>query len=55
MDMKLLKEHHGHKIECVVYGDEDDPANVAVECETCHCVLFDLSPRDHYAKVLAEE
>ena len=42
-----LKEHYGHKIECVVYGDADDPANVAIECEDCGLVIldFDCPPR----------
>lgn len=33
-----LKEHIGHNIRCVQYGDGD---NVAVECEDCHVVLLD--------------
>jgi hypothetical protein len=33
-----LRSHVGHKIECVVYGDED---NVAIECITCCEVLLD--------------
>ena len=53
MDFALLKEHHNHEIVCVVYGDVDSPANIAIECETCHCVLFDLCPGDYYAKILA--
>ena len=32
-----LRSHVGHRIECVVYGDE----NVAVECITCCEVLLD--------------
>ena len=33
---KELKEHIGHKIVCVRYGD----VNVAVECEDCNEVLI---------------
>ena len=36
---KDLLAHVGHKIECVVYGDND---NVAVECVTCGVVLKDF-------------
>ena len=34
-----LKEHIGHKIACVAYGDIEDPADVCLECEDCQCVL----------------
>jgi hypothetical protein len=40
-----LKHHIGHKIVCVAYGageNEQSPANVAVECETCNEVLMDF-------------
>ena len=41
-----LKQHVGHKIVCVTYGDTEDPANVAIECESCHSVLVDYdSPK----------
>ena len=42
-----LRTHVGHKIVCVGYGEIDYDLNsetlwnVAVECETCGCVLFD--------------
>ena len=36
-----LKRHIGHLIGCVYYGDKDDPANVAIECETCNEVILD--------------
>lgn len=42
-----LCHHVGHKIVCVLYGLKDkktgkckNPANVAVECETCNEVLM---------------
>jgi len=55
-----MRNHIGHKIVCVGYGDEEyvkrgDLANVAVECEDCGMVLFDLDPDDHYEKFLGEE
>lgn len=36
-----LKVHRGHKIVCVGYGDIEQPANIAIECETCGEVLLD--------------
>ena len=36
-----LRAHIGHKLECVGYGGGLFPVNVAVECLTCHEVLFD--------------
>ena len=38
---KELKSHIGHNVVVVAYGEADDPANVAVECEDCGEVLFD--------------
>lgn len=38
-----LKPHIGHEIVCVSYGDEKNPDNVAIECETCCEVLVDVS------------
>ena len=38
-----LRRHIGHEIVCVCYGRPgSDPANVAVECETCNEVLVDF-------------
>jgi len=37
-----LLPHYGHTIVCVVYGDQEDPANIALECETCNDVLLDF-------------
>lgn len=33
-----LREHLGHKIECVMYGDE---VNMSIECADCSMVLVD--------------
>jgi hypothetical protein len=37
-----LKEHIGHEIVIQPYGDYNDPTNIAIECETCGCVLVDF-------------
>jgi hypothetical protein len=36
-----LASHEGHEIECVTYGLPDEPANAAIECLDCGCVLLD--------------
>ena len=41
-----LKIHIGHKIVCVSYGEEDDPENVAIECEDCNEVLLDFDKQE---------
>jgi hypothetical protein len=45
MDFKTLNtltnEHAGHDLALVKYGEWDSPENVALECETCGCVLAD--------------
>ena len=35
---KELKEHKGHKIVCVSYGND----NISIECEDCKEVLMDF-------------
>lgn len=37
-----LKQHWGHELVIVSYGDLRQPDNMALECETCHEVLFDV-------------
>ena len=39
---KRLKEHVGHDIECVTYGNDGVTWNVAIECKTCNEVLMDF-------------
>lgn len=34
-----LKNHIGHSIVCVAYGDEKNPADICIECEDCCEVL----------------
>lgn len=41
-----LRNHIGHKIECVAYGDPNDPENIAVECTDCNEVLMDFDRPD---------
>jgi hypothetical protein len=44
-DYEDLKRHLGHDIECVACGpggNDQSPANVAIECITCGEVLFDF-------------
>lgn len=36
-----LKAHIGYNVSVVAYGDFKNPANTAVECEDCGCVLVD--------------
>jgi hypothetical protein len=39
-----LRPHIGHKIACVCYGvDDQDPHNIAIECEDCGVVLIDFN------------
>lgn len=42
-NFKELKEHVGHDIQCVIYGDDE---NIAIECHTCHVVLVDYDNPD---------
>ena len=51
MDYNDFREHIGHKIVCVCYGEDgSDPENIALECETCGCVLMDVHKDEHYEK-----
>lgn len=45
---ELLK-HKGHKIVIAAYGQESDPLNVAIECETCYEVLTDYEREESNA------
>lgn len=42
---EALQSHIGHRLACVGDGG-DAPANVAVECETCHVVRIDFERED---------
>lgn len=37
----LLKEHRGHKVSIVCYGDWDDPADICLEDEDTNEVILD--------------
>ena len=51
-DYESLREHIGHKIVCVCYGKKNqDPHNVALECEDCGEVLLDFN----HPEVAAEQ
>ena len=36
-----ILEHRGHVLNSVIYGTETRIRNVAIECETCGCVVID--------------
>jgi len=40
INYKNLKEHLGHRIVCVSYGENKE--NIALECEDCNEVLLDF-------------
>jgi len=40
MMYELLKNHIGHNIVCVAYGDINDPDDICIECEDCNEVLI---------------
>ena len=46
VDMKYFydkfKEHIGHNIICVAYGDIENPVDICIECEDCGCVLMSV-------------
>jgi len=44
-----LRAHIGHKIVCVSYGadTDQDPFNVALECDDCGCVLTSYNNPDY--------
>lgn len=37
----MLKEHIGHNVQIVAYGDPDDPADICLECKDCDEVILD--------------
>ncbi len=42
-NFKELKSHKGHKLEIVIYGDDE---NCALECIDCQEVLLDFNNED---------
>ena len=49
---KKLLLHRGHSIECVSYGDWNDPADVCIECTDCGEVL--VSAEDFISSASSE-
>jgi hypothetical protein len=45
-NFKELKDHIGHKFSCVGYECDDQIWNVALECETCNCVIIDFEEEE---------
>ena len=41
-----LKDHIGHNIVCVAYGDIENPVDICIECEDCGCVLVSAEDFD---------
>ena len=41
-----FKEHIGHNIECVIYGDPENPVDICIECADCGCVLVSAEDFD---------
>lgn len=41
-----LKNHIGHDIVCVAYGDIDNPCDICIECEDCNEVLISAETFD---------
>ena len=37
----ILKEHIGHNVEIVYYGDKDSPVDICLECTDCNEVILD--------------
>ena len=42
-----LRPHIGHRIVCVYYGDEDNPADICIECEDCNEVFISAETEDY--------
>ena len=41
-----LKNHIGHNLVCVVYGDAENPTNICIECEDCNEVLISVEKHE---------
>lgn len=44
---ELLKNHIGHNVVCVTYGDESNPSDICIECEDCNEVLISSESFDN--------
>lgn len=36
-----MREHIGHNVVMVYYGDKENPVDISVECEDCNCIIVD--------------
>lgn len=48
LDFNDLKRHHGHEIQCVLYGNSPEAHpqpddNIALECIDCYEILLDYT------------
>ncbi len=43
-EFERLRNHVGHKVSVVLYGKP--PVNVAIECEICHEILYDIDKEE---------
>ena len=41
-----LRNHIGHNIVCVAYGDINNPVDICIECEDCNEVLVSAEDFD---------
>lgn len=37
-----LRQHLGHTLECVAYGDPNNPQDICIECVDCNEVLISV-------------
>lgn len=41
-----LRQHIGHTVVCVCYGDFEEPDDICIECEDCNEVLISAEEFD---------
>ncbi len=44
--LEKLKNHVGHQVEIVTYGDKDDSSDVCLECLDCNEIILDAELYD---------
>ena len=52
---RKLLNHIGHDVEIAIYGDLEEPHDVAIECMTCGCVLIDYDPEQLRAEIITRD
>ena len=45
-----LREHFGHHIVIVQYGNDDNPLEFAIECADCKCILVSSEDYEYEAE-----